>query len=64
MITPYQYKCVCSICGGEGFSHVRDAGLQWFGVEFYHQDPTVCRENLKSNRADNKEVVKPSGEAK
>ena len=37
----------CNLCGGEGFADIRSAGCEWFGGEYYHKDPRVCKETLK-----------------
>jgi hypothetical protein len=43
----YSYEVTCALCGEVGVAPVRDTGRDWLGAEFFHEDPQVCRENLK-----------------
>lgn len=46
-MNPYINLVTCSICGEEGVSHVRDMGAEYFGAEFTHKNPAVCKENIE-----------------
>ncbi len=46
-MNPYRYQVVCEVCGEPGLGHVKDAGLDWLGVAFTHEDPMVCAANLR-----------------
>lgn len=45
-MNPYQYSCICAVCGEPGVAHIRDAGLDWLGSAFVHSNPIVCSRNI------------------
>lgn len=49
-MNPYQYRCTCSVCGEEGFAHVRDAGNDYLGGGFIHTDPMQCAQNIEARK--------------
>lgn len=57
MLSKYQHKVTCSLCGEEGVGTSDCVVAEWTGGFVYHQDPRVCHDNLerqkeKSNKSE------------